>query len=522
MTTILPVTTTLERPRRTSCAARFRRRFYLLLLALSCPMVTGVAEGADYIDGYRELTRANGSESEKLQDAIALWRNAAWRNDDFLAQVALGRAYDTSPKRCADDDPYCKISGPATLTSSTRIESYVWYYLATHSERFAKYMFHEEGRKLIADRLEEAHAASSRLFLTMSESERLEARNRIIYVLSCQGTDGFLRLATIYNDTDKLNNGPLIPKNASKPADRVDLGSINASFQNARNLAAVPDSNNTMKAIGLSARQVFSVDKVASLLFLYVAYNRSGSDLVLRIQQRLENDLKNGINIRQVKDAAKRWVPPFEFYPANFSDECVRSAEEDRKLRRISELVDIDEIRQALWFLQYLNGNREEWPAAQARAISDFQEALFDERTGRLTNHQIIRLIQMAAVNGHTPSKIRLGVLYAKGQALRADYQRAANWFQSAAKQRDGQAMYYLGEMVKKGYVYDDASSDTAAAVAFYVQSALAGYGPTKQRFKDLLDAGPCQNCNRSTKEPLPPRPAAVNPTPSVKKGQQP
>jgi len=475
-----------------------------------------VAFGADFVDGYKEKNRPVGSDAERLRDATLLWRSAAWRDDDFLAAVELGVTYDRDAETCTDDADTCannaKLFGGRTISANSRIEAYVWYYLATHSERFSKYLFHVAGQNVIQARLKTAMDGANKLFLKMSEGERAEARNRIIYVLSCQGTDGLIRLATIYNDTNTTTAA--IPDLRS-----LNLGVINGSFQQTRKLAEVPAENSKLKAIGLVTTQVFSRDKLASLMFLYIAQAK-GSVLAGQIAKQLENARPapeqptelSPEDVRETRNAAKRWVPPFEFYPRPFSDECVRSADEERKLRKIADYIDPDEIKQALWFLQYLHGNREQWPASLARAVGDFQDALSHERTGKLTPEEMLRLIQMAAVNGHTPSQVRLGVLYAKGQALRPDYQRAANWFSAAAKQRDGQAMYYLGEMVKKGYVYEDDTASSAAAVAFYVQAALAGHGPNKERFKDLLDAGPCQNCNRSTRETLPlrgPAPAA-------------
>ena len=496
-------------------------RLTLFGLATTVFLLIGASSllGADYVDGLRERLRLTGSDVERTRDAVLLWRQAAWVHDDFLAQVQLGDIY--SDNRQLRSGP--RGSGPDSPRFRDRIEAYVWYFLASQNERFAQYAFSEAGRKMVAAKLKSARDGQTFLLLRMTQAEREEARNRITYILNCRNADGFIRLGRIHKEVP-----PPVPDRGEDGAPR--LKDINRMIRDDIRTPRFQGNDVPLaQATGLASSTVFVHDLFTALMYFYIA-EYHGSHLAQNFIQEAISEINPSANpetaylISQVQWDARRWVPPFEFYPAGtglypHSDECVLSADENRRLQLIGNYVSTGELMAALWYLQFLHGNQDQWPAGMPRAVSDFQQYLNHPRTGRLRPDEILRAIRMAAVNGHAGSQVRLGVLYAKGQAVRTDYERAANWFLAAARQRDAQAMYYLGEMIQKNYVVRESDASAAVALNFYLQSAMGGYGPTRQRFQQLLDAGPCQDCaqpprSASGRPLMPPRPTQATPRP--------
>lgn len=527
--------TTIAATDATTTATGSAARLGLLSILSAIFLGIGVSTllGADYVDGLRERLRLTGSDVEKTRDAILLWRQAAWVNDDFLAQVQLGDIYNDS--RQLRSGP--RGAGPDSPRFRDRVEAYVWYYLATQNERFAQYAFSEAGRKMVAERLKAARNGQTFLLLRMTQAERDEARSRIIYILNCRNADGLIRLGRIHKEVP-----PPVPDRGEDGTPR--LKDINRMIRDDIRTPKFQGNDIPLaQATGLASSTVFVHDLLTALMYFYVAEFR-GSPIARPFIQETISEINPAANpetaslIAQVQWDARRWVPPFEFYPAGtglypHSDECVLSADEARRLQYIGNYVSTGELMAALWYLQFLHGNQDQWPAGMPRAVGDFQQYLNHERTGRLRPDEILRALRMAAVNGHAGSQVRLGVLYAKGQAVRTDYERAANWFLAAARQRDAQAMYYLGEMIQKNYVVREADASAAIALNYYLQSAMGGYGPTRQRFQQLLDAGPCQTCaaprstatGRPILPPRPPEPPAPPPprfTPPQKSGPEP
>jgi uncharacterized protein len=483
-----------------------------------CALVLGVssinpgpARSADHTDGLKEMSAALNGKPERKRDAVLLWRKAAWQSNDFLSQISLGYVYsdeDRAPSRIGG------VTGEAPHFRD-RIEAYVWYFIASQNEGFARYLFMERGRARVNQWLNEAYKSQARLFLGMTSAEREVARNRIIYILGCRGVDGFLQLAALHREswaierrkkeleTTKDDTSARV-RNLNELLERLRWASVEMLQGRSSNESSVKDK------IALESGSVFSHDNLMAMMYLYLAKSR-GSNLAPILLEDARREFSQGLDagiqtedvvklMQQVESDARRWIPPYEFYPRGVgmyphSDECVLSATEERQLKSISRYVAADEIKQALWFLQFLHGSRDQWDGEYVRGVGDFQESLSFERTGRLTDAQILRLIRMAAVSGHTPSQVRLGVLYAKGQAVRAEYERAAKWFDAAAKQRDAQAMFYLGELIKKNYVIREQDATASSALSYYVQSFAAG-GPTRSRFEELLTLGPCPGCS--------------------------
>lgn len=479
-------------------------------VVVAAAIISGPALSADHTDGLKEMSAALNGKPERKREAVLLWRKAAWQSNDFLSQISLGYVYsdeDRAPSRIGG------VTGDAPHFRD-RIEAYVWYFIASQNEGFARYLFMERGRARVNQWLNEAYKSQARLFLGMTAAEREVARNRIIYILSCRGVDGLLQLAALHRESWSIERRKR-ELESTKDDTAARVGNVNELLMRLRwaaveMLQGTSSNESSVKdKIALESGSVFSHDHLMAMMYLYIAKSR-GSNLAPVLIEDARREFSQGLDagtqtddvvklMQQVESDARRWIPPYEFYPRGagmypHSDECVLSATEDRQLKTISRFVAQDEVKHALWFLQFLHGSRDQWDGEFTRAVGDFQESLSFERTGRLTDPQILRLIRMAAVSGHTLSQVRLGVLYAKGQAVRADFERAAKWFDAAAKQRDAQAMFYLGELIKKNYVTREQDATASSALSYYVQSFAAG-GPTRARFEELLNLGPCPGC---------------------------
>ncbi|MEJ0042133.1 MAG: hypothetical protein WDM81_07910 [Rhizomicrobium sp.] len=145
--------------------------FAIILAAGIAP----AALAADYADGNYALNHIS------LEAAVKVWRQAAWQFDDFLAQVKLGDVYSNS----SDSRYYDPV------------EAYVWYYLATKNRMGRARMWDDDVADVIRGRRGIAIAKQQELLLELSTDQRTEARERITYILSCHGANGFLLLGRI-------------------------------------------------------------------------------------------------------------------------------------------------------------------------------------------------------------------------------------------------------------------------------------------------------------------------------------
>ena len=177
------------------------------------------------------------------------------------------------------------------------------------------------------------------------------------------------------------------------------------------------------------------------------------------------------------------WFPPYEFYPTGTSaggvpltDECAPTLERQRALA-MAAAIPRDVIGHALFFLGFKG----------PQAVVQFQASLPDGATGQLTDTQLVRAIQMAAVDGDANSQNMLGVMYAKGLGVVTNYARSEYWFLRAADQRYPAALYHLGVLYKVGPPGVD--QDLHKSNDYITNSAIAGFRPTMNQLGSLLDA---------------------------------
>ena len=76
--------------------------------------------------------------------------------------------------------------------------------------------------------------------------------------------------------------------------------------------------------------------------------------------------------------------------------------------------------------------------------------------------------------------------MYAEGIGLPPDYARSFKWFEEAARQGSPEAKFAMSTYFALG-VAGVADQDKAEAVAFRIESALSGFGPSASRLQALL-----------------------------------
>ncbi len=482
-------------------------------LALAC--VAQMPARADYTDGaiaYSKITPQAG---------IRIWRKAAWQDDDYLSEMKLGDIY-------GDERGDNKFYDP--------VESYVWYYLATVSPRINENIGDRYARRIVANDFHRALSQQEKLMLLLNAGQREDARNRIIYILSCRGADGFIRLGQIHStangadagssyDNDYQHGGNNAPRagrgyqpqwnQSDYPIDSAQtyngLRSVSQSQHSFHDQAWGEydhgDAADARRRMGVATSSVIVPNDGEALMYFHIAANM-GHPLANEYLRGLDADVRGsrwlGPRISQeAADKARTWFSPYEFYPLGdldsgvpYTDECYINLDRQRALALVSPGVPAGAAGQALWFLGWSTTPASRVVARpgplDVRSVQRFQAAIGHEPNGHLSNAETVLLIQMAAQKGDASSQNALGVMYAKGFGVSLNYVRAAYWFTKAADQRYAAAIYHLGVLYKSGPT--GIRQDLAKASNYFTASALAGYRPTMNQLQDLLnaaDAGP-------------------------------
>jgi len=450
---------------------------------------------ADYTDGVVAADKIS------LEAAMRIWRKAAWQNDDFLSEVKLG-------------DIYGDETGDPTGTNKyfDPVESYVWYYLATKSDRSDAFVDDWRARRITANYLHRAKDRQLRLLLLMNADQRRDARDRIVYILACRGADGFLKLGQIHStlSSDEDNGpagdqygaagayGPGPGENdvvSESPDTEGELSRLWNSLFEVRHpeshAAAAPAVNaqraeNTEREremMGIPTSSVIVPNDGEALTYFHVADNMGhplGHDYVRTLESAVRNQEGLGPRIiTAAADAAKWWFPPFEYYPPGqtqsgipYTDECYINIDRQKALA-LALAIPHGSAEHALAFLGW-GGN-----------IARYQATLLDQPTGHLTAAEMVHAIQTAAIRGDAASENTLGVMYAKGYGVLRNFVRAEYWFKKAADQRYAAALYHLGVLYKVGP--EGIRQDLSKSNDYMTASALAGFRPTMNQLQDLL-----------------------------------
>ena len=452
----------------------------IAVLALTAATLAGCGENGAAFWRRTDNAAANqcprpqsitGPEFNAQEAGLRLLRREAFRGD-FFAQLELGSRY--AAIRATDKN----IEDP--------IESAVWTGLALANDEGYAPMNRvnrggwggiRSGSRYDDCRAWERHVAYQRLdrqLAQMTIDEQAAVRDRMIYVLSSQDAEGFRTLARLH---DALY-GPYGEPSDNREA-REAIGRGNTAGQG--------------RGGYYSAAALFPRNDVDAYLYNYLATQTGdvGSYVLLKDFERSSpNRSRYGAF---VEAKARQWVPPFEFYPNDapasgvpFSDESrPRGDAYEYALGRMSELPFVH-VGRALRYL----GVTETVAAApndlSARQIQSLEAMLGHDMESRLSYLEMVRAIQLAAVNGSSEAQLVLAVMYSEGIGVPPDYARAFHWYSQADKQGSPEAKFAVSTYFALG-VAGVADQDKAEAVASRIDSALAGFGPSASRLQAVL-----------------------------------
>jgi hypothetical protein len=121
----------------------------------------------------------------RKDEAIRLCRRAAWQQNDFFAQIKLGDIY--AAKRQDDKGYYDPV------------EAFVWYFLATRNSAIFDHVHVDQAADAVVDRLAAADTTAREIYRDLLQDERIDVRNRITYIQSCRGGEGYILLGQLHD-----------------------------------------------------------------------------------------------------------------------------------------------------------------------------------------------------------------------------------------------------------------------------------------------------------------------------------
>lgn len=406
-----------------------------------------------------EMVQQNFNSQEK---EIRYFRRLGFAND-FFAQLELANRY--AAKNATDKN----IEDP--------VESAVWLVMAlanpngfdpinssdkrkgTMRSRFDKCRAFERNR---------AYAMLDDTLSKMDQSERDKVRDRVIYIMSTNGAEGFRTLGRLYDD----QYGPM-----GEPIDNPEA--VRASMRD--NQYGRP-----------FVRRLFERSDVDAYLYNYKASETGdiGAYVLLRDFEHSAPKRKSYASF--VEGKAHRWVAPYEFYPPEspaggvpHADLSRQSDESQQAAARIDELPFVH-VARALVYL----GLAQEAPSAPdqvaKQTIDGLRQSLGLPSGERLTAYDKVRAIQMAAENGDSRSQLVLAVMYSEGVGVKTDYARAFYWYRQAEKQGSPEAKYAMSTYFDLGLA-GVADQNKAEAVVLQIDSALGGFRPSVNRLQAIL-----------------------------------
>ena len=405
-----------------------------------------------------------GQFNQQQQEIRAL-RQGGFRGD-FFAQLELARRYQGD--RAVDKN----LEDP--------VEAAVWYAMAlSNAGGYAPIAAYErrgkENRSLSrfddcrAFERHNAYGALDRLLSRMSTEERQKVRDRVIYVLSTQGADGFRVLARMHDGFF----GPF-----GEPSD---------------NLQAIEAYGSPKKAGAAAALDLFRRNDVDAYLYNYLAVQTGDVSAYVMLKDFERSSPQRASYGSFVETKAKRWAPPYEFYPPEspesgvpHSDESELSGEaREAALSRIYELPFVH-IGEALAYLRVIPTAVADEHALGVNEVQTLQAMIARPTTGRLAPIERVRAIQYAAVNGSSKAQLVLAVMYSEGVGVPRDYARAYHWYEEAERQGSAEAKYAMSTYFSLG-LQGVADQDRAKAVVYQLDGALSGFKPSAMRLQQLL-----------------------------------
>ena len=407
----------------------------------------------------------SGQFNQQQQEIRAL-RQGGFRGD-FFAQLELARRYEG--QRAVDKN----LEDP--------VEAAVWYAMAlANSGGYSPIAAYERrGGKdsgplsrfddCRAFERHAAYGALDRLLSRMSTEEREKVRNRVIYILSTQGADGYRTLA-------RMHDGYFGP--FGEPSD---------------NLQAI-EAYGTPKRTGApAALDLFRRNDVDAYLYNYLAVQTGDVSAYVMLKDFERSSPQRASYGGFVETKAKRWIPPYEFYPPESPDSGVPHSDEsdpsgdakEAALARLNELPFVH-IGEALAYLRVIPAPVLDERMLGVNDAQTFQAMIGRPITGRLSAIEKVRAVQYAAVNGSSKAQLVLAVMYSEGVGVPRDYARAYHWYEEAERQGSAEAKYAMSTFFSLG-LQGVADQDRAKAVVYQLDGALAGFKPSVWRLQQLL-----------------------------------
>lgn len=417
-----------------------------------------------------------GSEFNAQETGLRALRRAAFRGD-FFAQLELGGRY--AAVRATDKN----IEDP--------IESATWYAMALANDQgYAPINRVDRGgfggwrplSKYDDCRAFERHTAYQRLDRQLGQMTREEqeaVRDRVIYVLSTQDAQGYRTLARLH---DSLY-GPF-----GEPEDNREARDARGS-----NTGTAAPSDRNRRGYQ-SATNLFQRNDVDAYLYNYLAVQTGDVGAYVLLKDFERSAPSRNQYQRFVEAKARQWTPPFEFYPNTAPQSGVPFSDESRPrgdayeyaLSRMGGELPFVHVGRALRYLGVTDSVAGRPEDLSKRQIETLEAMLGHPMEGRLSFVERVRAIQLASINGSSEAQLVLAVMYAEGVGLPADYARAFKWFEEAARQGSPEAKFAMSSYFALG-VSGVADQDKAQAVAFRIDSALSGFGPSAGRLQAVL-----------------------------------
>lgn len=474
---------------------------------------------ADSLEGH--LAFGEG----RKEEGIRLLRRAAWQENSFSAQIKLGEIYAAR----GNDKTY-----------HDNVEAFVWYFLATRNSSIMDHLHLDETAQKASEQLAEAETSARKLYSNLLQEERADVRNRVIYIQSCRGADGYLLLGMLHDPnitrrhSGEFQAAPGLPNPIVRPFFRPGspfnpttgggfpgggFGAPPSTLPNGQPATPWPillcresswwgwlygdPTSCSAPAARDTIGTIFGPSAIEALVFYNLAYRarhplaQTYVDALKAAEQRFYEDQELIANEKTAREKSERWLAPFEYYAAEtrtrgetpsglvHTDECPVNAARARALALADKLISPYLLTDMLKFL----GFHRDDGAPVSIAIRKYQDMLGEEETGNLTPIQKVRLFQIAAVRGYVRAQRCLGIMYVKGIGVVRDYVRAEKWLLLAAEQSDGEAMYALSELYSSGA--DGIAKAEDKANRYRQGAATSGFLPAKAEFLRLLETGP-------------------------------
>lgn len=109
------------------------------------------------------------------------------------------------------------------------------------------------------------------------------------------------------------------------------------------------------------------------------------------------------------------------------------------------------------------------------------------EKKEKAMNKESVRAFRSGAGQGNSEAQFNLGVMYSKGDGVKQDYKKAAEYFQMAAAQGNCKAQNNLGWMYANG---KGVEKDDEMAVQYYHLAAEQGFGAAQYNLGVRYETG--------------------------------